>query len=279
MKKLLVLYLSFGFVFIFMIMYHGCSELKDGLVTAPALSVHSAGWLSPSATNFHGKFIAVSNWSFQQCITCHGSDFMGGNSGASCFKCHTSGPQDCNGVCHGSANAPYPPKALSGDTLVSYLGVGTHNAMLTMDSTIRYAARVECNECHRLVTSFSDSNHIIDNPDGIAEVVFGTLAKTPTGTIVPNPIWVRNTATCSGTYCHGNFKNGNVNAAPVFNNPNSVVCGSCHGDPNTGNPLPGGTHPTGFNINQCYFCHPSVINSNGQIINKTLHVNGFINRF
>lgn len=278
MKKLLVLYLSFGFIFLFLIMYHGCSELKDDLVTVPVLSVHSAGWLNPSATNFHGQFIADSNWSFQQCITCHGSDFMGGNSGASCFKCHTSGPQDCNGVCHGSANVSYPPKALSGDTSVSYLGVGSHNSMLTMDSTIRYAARVECNECHRLVTSYSDSNHIIDNPDGIAEIVFGTLAKTPTGSIIPNPIWDRNTRTCSGTYCHGNFKNGNVNAAPVFTNPNSVVCGSCHGDPNTGNPLPGGTHWTGYTINQCYWCHPSVINQNGQIINKSLHVNGVVNQ-
>ena len=278
MKKIILLYLSLGFVFLFMIMYHGCSELKDDLVTAPALGIHPADWLNPTEEDFHGKYIADSNWSFQQCITCHGSDFRGGNSGASCFKCHTSGPQDCNGVCHGSANAPYPPKALNGETSVTYLGVGSHNAMLTMDSTIRYAARVECNECHRLVTSYSDSNHIIDNPDGIAEVVFGTLAKTPTGTIVPNPTWDRNTATCSGTYCHGNFKNGNVNASPIFNNPSSVVCGSCHGNPTTGNPLPGGTHPTGFTINQCFWCHGSVINQSGQIINKSRHVNGMVNQ-
>ncbi len=278
MKKLLILYLSFGFIFLFMIMYHGCSELKDNLVIAPALGIHPAGWVNPTTADFHGKYIADNKWSLNQCITCHGNDFKGGTSGASCFKCHTSGPQDCNGVCHGSANVPYPPKALNGNTSVSYLGVGTHNAMLTMDSTIRYAARVECTECHRQVTSFSDSNHIGNNPDGIADIVFGTLAKTQTGTIIPNPTWDRNTATCSGTYCHGNFKNGNVNALPVFNNPTSVVCGSCHGDPITGNPLPSGTHPQGFNINQCYFCHPSVINQNAQFVNKTLHVNGVVNQ-
>lgn len=278
MKKILVLYLSFGFIFLFMIMYHGCSELKDDLVMSPALGIHPAGWLNPSTADFHGKYIADSNWSFNQCITCHGSNYRGGNSGASCFKCHTSGPEDCNGVCHGGTNVPYPPKALNGDTAISYLGVGVHNMHLTMDSTIRYAARVECNECHIEVTSFSDSNHIINNPDGIAEVVFGTLAKTQIGTI-PNPIWSRNTETCSGVYCHGDFRNGNINAAPIWTSPNSVVCGSCHGNPNTGNPRPSGNTHAGFNINQCYWCHPSVINQNGQIINKALHVNGVINRF
>ncbi|MBC8484884.1 MAG: hypothetical protein H8D45_02460, partial [Bacteroidetes bacterium] len=196
MKKLLVLYLSFGFILLSMIMYHGCSELKDDLVTTPGLSVHSAGWLNPSENDFHGKSIANSNWSFNQCITCHGSDFMGGNSGASCFKCHTSGPEACN-VCHGSATTIYPPEDLKGNTAIDSIGVGVHNIHLTTDSTIRYAARVECSECHREVTSFSDSNHIINNPDGIAEVVFGPLAKTQIG-FIPNPTWVRNTATCSG---------------------------------------------------------------------------------
>ena len=277
MKKIILVYLSLGFVFVFMIMYHGCSELKDNLVMSPALGVHPEGWLTVASSNFHGQFISSHNWDLEQCKSCHGSDYMGGNSGKDCFKCHTTGPEACN-LCHGSSTTIYPPKALNGDTAISYLGVGVHNMHLTMDSTIRYAARVECNECHVQITSFSDSNHIGNNPDGIAEVVFGTLAKTQIGTVIPNPTWNRNSRTCSETYCHGNFRNGNVNAAPTWTDPNSVVCGSCHGDPNTGNPLPGGSHPFGFNINQCYWCHPGVINQSGQIINKTLHVNGIINQ-
>ena len=55
MKKIILVYLSLGFVFIFMIMYHGCSELKDNLVMSPALGVHPEGWLNTSDQLFHGK--------------------------------------------------------------------------------------------------------------------------------------------------------------------------------------------------------------------------------
>ena len=258
-----------------MIIYHGCSELKDDLVMSPELGIHPAGWLTESSDHFHGKIIAYNKWSFENCKMCHGSNYRGGNSGKDCYKCHIRGPEACN-LCHGGPTTIYPPKALNGDTAISFIGVGVHNMHLTMDSTIRYAAKVECNECHIQITSFSDSNHIGNNPDGIAEIVFGTLAKTQT-TVIPNPTWNRTTKTCSEVYCHGDFKNGNMNTAPIWTDPNSVVCGSCHGNPNNGNPRPKGTHPTGYNINDCYTCHGSVINQSGQIINKTLHVNGVIN--
>jgi hypothetical protein len=73
------------------------------------------------------------------------------------------------------------------------------------------------------------------------------------------------------------FKNGNQDAAPVHNNPGSVYCGTCHGNPSTGNPLPGGTHPNLYpNLNQCYLCHGGVINQNGTFKDKTRHINGIV---
>ncbi len=68
-----------------------------------------------------------------------------------------------------------------------------------------------------------------------------------------------------------------MNTSPIWTDPNSVVCGSCHGNPNNGNPRPSGNIHSGFFINDCFSCHGSVINQSGQIINKSLHVNGVIN--
>ncbi|MBK8553550.1 MAG: hypothetical protein IPL53_21805, partial [Ignavibacteria bacterium] len=60
-----------------------------------------------------------------------------------------------------------------------------------------------------LTGGFNSPNHLGDNPDGVAEVTFGTLANASIGGgITPDPMW--NT------------------------DPNSVKCGSCHGDPVTG---------------------------------------------
>ncbi len=85
-----------------------------------------------------------------------------------------------------------------------------------------------------------------------------TLSKTPSDGITPNPVWNRTTATCSGVYCHGDFKNGNYRLlnpppVPVWTNPSSVHCGTCHGDPATGDPIPGGSHFQGFTIHECWF--------------------------
>jgi predicted CxxxxCH...CXXCH cytochrome family protein len=156
-------------------------------------------------------------------------------------------------------------------------GVGAHEKHLTSDSTQRNSAAVECVECHTLVMSFADSNHISKDNQTFAKIVFGNLSKTVTDGVTPNPQWNRTTQSCSDVYCHGSFKNGNLNAAPVFNNPGSVYCGTCHGEPSTGNPLPGGTHPTFYpNLNQCYLCHGGVINQNGTFKDKTRHINGIV---
>jgi predicted CxxxxCH...CXXCH cytochrome family protein len=279
MKKITIIYLTI-LVFGFAIFIQSCSQVEDNLVTSPSIGIHPAGWLTKSSPNFHGLAISSNKWDFSPCKTCHAPDFRGGSSGASCFKCHPDGPQACN-VCHGNPDHSYPPAALNGQTLESYIGVGVHEAHLG-DSTNRFSRGLKCFECHRAFTDFNDTVHINPlNIDNRAEVVFDTLAKTPTGGITPNPVWDRTTATCSGVYCHGNFTNGNYRLlnpppVPVWTNPESVFCGFCHGNIVTGDPLPGGTHFQNFTINECWYCHERVIDSTGNIFNKSLHVDGII---
>lgn len=322
-----------------MLMYQGCSKIKDDLVTPKITEPHGDGWLDPNSNNFHGDYVASTlNWDKTSCKTCHGNDYMGGSTGISCIKCHTlhkdgwmqtsssnfhgrfiadtlkwnlnncktchnsdysggntgvsclmchtssSGPEACN-TCHGNSEHIYPPKALNGSTDPSYLGVGAHDAHLTTNMDERFSAPVACNECHLDISGFNDPNHIGTNPDGIAEINFGSLARTvlPGDPLTPNPQWDRTTGKCSNVYCHGYFKSGNRTNKPTFNNPGTVYCGTCHGDPNTGNPNPGfgsnfqSPHFNFWTINDCYLCHNTVINQSGQFINKNNHINGVIN--
>lgn len=281
MKKLIYFYGSFIILLASILVYQGCSELDNSVALAPEVRTHAEGWSNPSSANFHGSYIASTKWNVAQCKTCHGGDYSGGTSGSSCLGCHTgsNGPENCR-TCHGNSDHSNPPRALNGDTLVTSLGVGVHMS----HRYTTYAAALSCNDCHRDINGFDDPNHIGSNPDGIAEIVFGTLANdTLGGPIRPNPTWDRNTATCSNVYCHGTFKQGNVNAVGVWTNPGSVVCGTCHGDPNTGNPTPrvNGVftepHYSFMNETTCYICHGSVMNGQGSIINKDLHLNGEVN--
>lgn len=243
------------------------------------VTVHNSRWYNVADTqNFHGRFIMRSNWNMEFCKVCHGNDFLGGLSQKSCIRCHEDGPQACY-VCHGDPATKHiwPPKSLFWHYLETEQGVGAHDAHLNPDSNARFSRIVECTECHKPITGFYDSNHIGSNP-GVAEVVFGPLSKTTTSGFVPNPQWNSTTQKCSNVYCHGYFRGGNPTAAPTFTDPNSVVCGSCHGNPATGNPIPATPpHPPGYTLTQCYLCHPTVIDASGAFVNKSLHVNGVVN--
>jgi len=277
-------FLFYGLLVMFLagaLVYQGCSELDNSVTLAPEIDTHANGWANPSSNNFHGKYIFDNKqWDLNTCKTCHGGDYTGGTSGSSCIGCHSGsgGPQNCR-LCHGSTESSSPPKALNGDTSVTYLGVGVHQ----LHRSTKYSASVSCSECHGDFGGFSSPGHIGSNPDGIAEINFGPLSRTTIGgNVTPDPQWDRNTATCSNSYCHGTFKDGNQNAVGVWTDPNSVVCGTCHGDPNTGNPTPNTNgvftepHYSFMNVTSCYICHSSVINGQGQFVDKNKHVNGVI---
>lgn len=282
MKKLILYYGLFITLIASALIYQGCSQLDNDVTMAPDIDTHPDGWANPSSNNFHGAYIInKKQWNLQLCKSCHGSDYTGGSAGSSCLGCHnqSGGPENCR-LCHGNSEHSNPPKGLYGDTSITNLGVGVH---VTHVNNPRYSASLGCSDCHAF-NGFSDPNHIGNNPDGTAEITFGALAHdTLGGPIRPNPVWDRNTATCSSVYCHGTFREGNVNAVGVWTNPNSVVCGTCHGDPLTGNPTPRTNgiftepHYSFMTIQSCYICHGTVINPQGVMVDKTLHLNGEIN--
>ncbi|MEE9167305.1 MAG: CxxxxCH/CxxCH domain-containing protein [Candidatus Neomarinimicrobiota bacterium] len=225
--------------------------------------VHPDDWGDPGSRNFHGQVLKTNGWGFNRCQFCHGEDLSGGSSRLSCSSCHVHsvGIGTCT-TCHGDREAghAYPPVDLHDRTDVTLKSVGAHEAH--MESSL---AIVSCDQCHMVPVDYRDEGHL--GWDNTAEITFGTTA---TGGGNVEPIWNRDDATCSAVHCHGNFVYNNISgnySTPVWTGPGSVVCGSCHGIPPTG-------HFGEYTLAQCSLCHASVINSEGDIIDRTKHVNG-----
>jgi len=293
MKKIIILYCSFAVLLILTVSYFGCSVIDKNALTpvAPISGAHPSGWGDTNnvdGPNFHAKYFSQINWNLSVCKTCHGADYKGGSTGVSCLKCHTAqnGPEACNN-CHGdrpgtdqfNPGHPYPPTSLNGDSLETDRGVGTHNHHLTSDPNERYSAQVRCGDCHSQVNNFSDASHI-QNTTGHATLHFDSLALNVLSgdTTHPHPSYDPVANKCSNVYCHGYFTGGNMNFEPTYNDPNSVTCGSCHGDPVSGNPNPSQNPPhlPYYQITDCYECHGQVIDASGNIIDPTKHIDGVV---
>ena len=295
MKHLIILFTFF----LTSLVLISCSDLKEDIsASAPEIALHKDGIVNPSSPNFHGNLVANANWDMKQCQQCHASNYNGGTAGTSCYNsgCHNTpgGPEACN-TCHGDFVNPLlvaPPRALNGAILPSDRGVGAHTKHLSGN---QIGKAVECTECHTLPNGYADPIHIDQNPG--AELVFGNLANLSTnvpggfnyqpslGNFNPSSTFDFNTGTCANSYCHGYFKNGNLTNIVSFTaQSNGSACGTCHGDPATGNPLPlsvnqGGTHPPTQN---CELCHADVVSVQGgnyTIIDKSKHINGKLNIF
>ncbi len=259
----------------------GCSGLKEPFEAnlAPELDVHPDGWAEPAATNFHATFIASKQWDLSGCKECHGQDYAGGIAESSCLTCHPGTPEDCT-TCHGGTDnaTGAPPSDLSGNQEPTARGVGAHSVHLDGKDV---SSGFECQTCHVVPTTFSSSGHI--DAALPAEVTFSGPALSD-GAI---PIWDGTATSCADSYCHGNWSlaksESNFQAFYLEDtirgdNPsfdwtaaNSATCGTCHGLP------PAGHVPV--TLDQCANCHSSVVNSEGQIIDKSKHVNGMVNVF
>jgi len=274
-----------------------CSDLKENLPPfGGALTVHKSGWTNPTSSNFHGQAIRKANWDIKQCQHCHGSRYDGGIANVSCLTCHgkSAGPEHCT-TCHGGDDNAAPPRDIAHNTLRSYRGVGAHQNHFLGAGSLS-STDVPCSQCHILPSAVSSPGHIDSSLH--AEVnLSGWLTNLVTNeittndhdsgfsVITPNPLYDSGTLTCSNTYCHGNFKNGNSSFAPIWNDTtgSQTACGTCHGDvtkltlaqralPKT--VLQGGTHP---DSTMCSDCHAEVIDGNLRIIDKSKHINGFLN--
>ena len=227
----------------------------DGKVDAGAL--HGATWASPAE---HGR--AAMTELRGGCAGCHGADLAGGTSGVSCTACHAAASHggwatECT-FCHGdpSIGRASPPVDTQGRSDASMVSVGTHASHLGT----AIAAPIGCDACHPSRGDVrTDAAHL--DGDGVAEVVFGTLARTGG----KSPGYTRSTATsasCASTYCHGNFAGG-ANATISWSSGAQVTCASCHGNPPSSGEHP--RHVTGKNIS-CAYCHAGTL--------PDLHVNG-----
>ena len=270
----------------------GCSDLKTDLPTPTGATgkVHAAGWLDTTSTAFHGTALRKAGWNLSSCQSCHGGNYAGGTVGYSCRRCHTetAGPEACN-ACHGNDLNPAPPRDTHGGYAQGTRGVGAHQSHLN-GSTLAHA--ISCAECHTVPATLRSPGHI--DSTGRAHVLFqDSLALTVTNSpgtedyddtrqsFTPAPVYNPTTLSCASTYCHGNFKNGNANNAPVWTD-SQAACGTCHGDitkpiPERARPktLPqGGSHPVST---ACFACHDGIVDASGNILDPAKHINGLLN--
>lgn len=265
-----------------------CSDLDTNIPPPPTITVHGEGVDSINSPNWHGNIVKQYNYNLMVCQDCHGPDYNGGLVNKSCLGCHVLplGPENCT-TCHGSLSSSAPPKDLEGNTSTSAPGVGTHQNHLTLNTVGR---QVLCSECHNVPGSLFTPGHI--DSDRPAEIIFNgpislTITNEPSTSqydqslplFEPDPSFNYSTLTCSNVYCHGYFKNGNLDNTAVWNDPSTSQCGSCHG--NGDNPLPkvqsqGGTHPAN---DDCYICHFQVVDEDYKIIDPARHIDGKLNLF
>ncbi len=256
------------------------------------ITVHKDGIKDPTSQNFHGKFLKANGWNISTCADCHGSSFSGGTQSPTCKTsgCHTSaqGPAACN-TCHGDFNNPSqisPPRDLNGNTSTTSPGVGAH---LNHLSAFANGISLACSECHTVPTDVNSDGHL--GSDGKAELNFGAFTNKLGGTS-----YDFTTNKCANTYCHGNFEFKKSDAsstsqnqytadkmvgnkrAPQWNliDGSETKCFSCHGKSDA-DPSPIGH--VSYTIDQCVWCHSTVVNASGTIIDKTKHINGKINVF
>jgi len=229
---------------------------------------HPPEWTTPQDENSHGVYSKSIQWQIENCQSCHGEDYRGGKSRASCYDCHTQtgGPEACN-VCHGTGADPVevkstwaPPQDLDDNIATTNIGVGAHQAHMT-DTTYTTAYEQDCSLCHRQIEGFDDPRH----RDGI-DILFGDPA-TNGGEVTPE--WDSASETCSDVYCHGNMPLG-LNPDMIWNQVGAGQdsCGTCHGLPPA---------PPHAQIPNCNLCHSSVVDDEYNIINKELHINGETN--
>lgn len=233
----------------------------DGKVDVGAF--HGATWSSPAE---HGRAAMTE---LTACAACHGQDLAGGSSGVSCNACHqaaghASWTSDCT-FCHGdrASGRASPPLDTRGRSEVSNVPVGAHAAHVR--ATL--ATPLTCAACHPSRGDVrTDAAHL--DGDGVAEVVFGALARTGGAAATYSRV-SGTSAGCAATYCHGSFAGG-AGATMSWTSTTPVGCTSCHGNP------PGtGQHArhVGAGV-ACASCHGGVMTAPNAISGPALHVNG-----
>lgn len=185
---------------------------------------------------------------------------------AVCDVCHQQGTAYCT-ECHGGADnqTGAPPSGIEGEIASTDLAVGAHTAHVEA-STL--AGAIDCDECHTKPNAATDAGHF--GVDSVAEITWGAVAGDQS-------TWNRGSATCSNTYCHGNFTGGSGANAPVWTSTGQEFCGSCH---DVGAQASDLRWKHQFHVDvvslKCGDCHAAVVDTLLNIVDPSLHVNGVI---
>ncbi len=278
----------------------GCSEINDNITPPPHVGVHPEGFGDSTSSDFHKFIFRENDWNFNltECQSCHAANYAGGTANVSCLTCHSqpAGPEACN-TCHGVFSNPdyiAPPNDLEDNSDIASKGVGAHYKHVYNNSK---STNIGCFECHQQTESEGDfvNAHIAPPP---AKMEFGEF--THSDSLGLNPEYDFANLKCSNTYCHGGFKfskSASANAwaysedyivgnnyTPIWNSTTNLEaeCGTCHGQIDTVDnvqiltPRPVG-HFGNYQITDCANCHGSVVNSDGEIIDREKHINKLIN--
>jgi predicted CxxxxCH...CXXCH cytochrome family protein len=277
----------------------------------PTWTVSSTGC---AATYCHGSFsyngvsgsAATVSWTDTApltCTSCHGMPptghvaVNGAPAASSCAACHPNavnpdgtinlaagghlnGRPDTSAVgctaCHGDAgrtgNLPgtdvnlisSPPVAPASAPAYA---TGAHLGHVNPTAGTALMQPIACGACHAVP---GDLTHVGPAVDAPATLTWGTLATTGGA----SPSFDRQTATCSSTYCHGNFTGGS-RAAPSWTG-GTLACTACHATaPQTGRHQ---LHMSRSSIN-CLMCHNGIAtgtgnpSTNATLVNAALHMN------
>lgn len=276
------------FLLIFvLLLISACSKLSTDIPSAPVVKTHKIGISNPDSADFHGNLVKMNQWDMRLCKQCHGGDYSGGITEASCLTCHTNpdGPEACN-TCHGDfvdVNKIAPPRDTEKNTETTAQGVGAHVKHLYENDL---GSEIPCSTCHKVPGEVYEDGHI--DTDLPAEVIFSGRAVINLGT---SSSYDNSLATCSNTYCHGNwvfFKDSSSNQfayaedqmtgnnqSVIFNQVDGTQaeCGSCHNLPPDGH--------IAATLDACGGCHSGIVDTDGNIVDslKFKHINGEINVF
>jgi predicted CxxxxCH...CXXCH cytochrome family protein len=200
----------------------------DGNQDILADAQHPAGWLTLTSTDFHAYKAELN---INSCLKCHVASGTATVTTVRCSDCHGAGWETNCTMCHGGTdNATGAPPVVTwayrapAQAAEAALRTGAHTSHL--EATLGLSSPIACGECHVVPANAFSAGHI-DGPT--ATLTWGALA-THGGV---SPSWTRGSASCSASYCHGNFTNGKTGNAPVWTGTSQAACGTCHNVPPT----------------------------------------------
>ena len=249
----------------------GCHTTGSHTTGTVTLVGHALTWMDQANAGFHAF---EANRGLGKCQGCHAADLSGGRTGFSCAQCHdaalpvgvASWKVNCV-MCHGGTGnqTGAPPKATWGNSADS-IRIGAHATHVAASAS---SPAFGCDACHVKPADALALGHVDATPT--AEMTWGGISIASGAA----PAWDRATATCSNTYCHGKFPNGNAKAVVwTAVGTGQGACGTCHGLP------PGGTHPSvGAALTGCASCHPATMTGTGALISPIAggkHVDGVV---